>query len=195
MPAAWLRRIPGKERLKAVYNTLRYAYPLLRELYLAQCLGPDPRYSDARRLVRHEHQVWSQGGEDGIVNEIFRRIGVAGRTFIEFGVGDGLENNTLNLLAQGWSGCWIEAGRAHAAHIRRKFREPLTQGQLTPLQEKVTAGTSRRCSRGPACPGSRTCSRSTSTATITGSGRPSGTTRRARWSSSTTPSFRPSRSE
>jgi hypothetical protein len=29
-------------------------------------------------------------------------------TFAEFGVGNGLENNTLILLASGWRGFWID---------------------------------------------------------------------------------------
>ena len=36
-----------------------------------------------------------------MIQEIFRRIGTTNRTFVEFGVGDGLENNSLFLLKQG----------------------------------------------------------------------------------------------
>jgi acyl-CoA reductase-like NAD-dependent aldehyde dehydrogenase len=38
---------------------------------------------------------------------IFNRIGLTNRVFVEFGVGDGLENNTAALLFDGWSGLWI----------------------------------------------------------------------------------------
>src|ERR1700740_3619408 len=66
-----------------------------------------PRYADPRNLNRHEFQVFSQFGEDGIIAEIFRRVGTVNRTFLEIGIGDGLQNNTTFLLFQGWRGFWI----------------------------------------------------------------------------------------
>ena len=38
-----------------------------------------PRYADAKRLLRHGFKVYSQHDEDGIIQEIFRRIGTATR--------------------------------------------------------------------------------------------------------------------
>lgn len=67
-----------------------------------------PRYGDPLRLFRHEQAICSQNGQDGVIREIFRRIGTADRTFVEVGVGDGMENNTVFLLAQGWKGYWID---------------------------------------------------------------------------------------
>lgn len=71
-------------------------------------LSQHPRYSDPLRLHRYQAQVCSQNGEDGIINEIFRRIGTTSRVFVEVGVGTGYENNTAFLLSQGWSGYWID---------------------------------------------------------------------------------------
>lgn len=68
----------------------------------------DPRFKDPRRLLIHGAQYWSQNYEDGMIEEIFRRIGATNKTFVEIGVGDGSENNTTNLLSQGWSGWWFE---------------------------------------------------------------------------------------
>jgi hypothetical protein len=34
-----------------------------------------PRYADPKRLLRHGFKVYSQHDEDGIIQEIFRRIG------------------------------------------------------------------------------------------------------------------------
>jgi hypothetical protein len=97
------------------------------------------RYRDPRRLNGHEAQVFSQSGEDGIIGEIFRRIGPAGRRFVEIGVGNGLENNTAYLLAQGWSGSWLE-GSAHAVReARHLFRRPLAASRLAILETMVTA--------------------------------------------------------
>src|SRR4051795_11525656 len=67
-----------------------------------------PRYADPLRLFRQPAQVCSQDGSDGAVREIFRRIGITNRVFVEIGVGDGCENNTAFLLSTGWSGYWID---------------------------------------------------------------------------------------
>jgi hypothetical protein len=67
-----------------------------------------PRYGDPKRLLRHGFQVCSQNREDGMIHEIFRRIGTQSRIFVEIGVGDGRECNTAFLLSQGWTGYWID---------------------------------------------------------------------------------------
>ncbi len=66
--------------------------------------------ADANPLLRAGAKYFSQFDEDGILLEILRRLGLsrAGR-FVEIGVGDGTENNTLILLALGWSGVWLGA--------------------------------------------------------------------------------------
>jgi hypothetical protein len=71
-------------------------------------LRSHPRYGDPRRLLCYQSQVCSQNAEDGIIHEIFRRIGTTTRTFVEVGV-DGSESNTAFLLSQGWSGFWLDA--------------------------------------------------------------------------------------
>ena len=65
------------------------------------------------RQLRHHNPLnafgqkcFSQNDEDGITLEIVRRLGIEGGTFAEFGVGNGLENNTLILGALGWTGFW-----------------------------------------------------------------------------------------
>jgi hypothetical protein len=61
-----------------------------------------PRNVDPKRLVRHGYKVYSQNDEDGIIAEIFRRIGTTSHTFVEFGVETGVECNTAKLLVEGW---------------------------------------------------------------------------------------------
>jgi hypothetical protein len=58
-------------------------------------------------LNRFGSKYFSQADEDGITLEIVRRLGIKAGTFAELGVGNGLENNTLILLASGWRGFWI----------------------------------------------------------------------------------------
>ena len=72
-------------------------------------LSAHPRYSDPLRLPQYAFQVNSQNGEEGIIYEIFRRIGNQDHVFVEVGVGDGIQNNTAFLLSLGWKGYWIDA--------------------------------------------------------------------------------------
>jgi hypothetical protein len=59
-------------------------------------------------LLAYGAKHYSQHDEDGIIEEIARRVlGPRCGTFLELGVGNGLENNTLNLLAKGWRGVWL----------------------------------------------------------------------------------------
>lgn len=78
---------------------------------MATLKAGDPRYRDPKRLLAHGAQYWSQNYEDGMITEIFRRVGPGTKTFLEIGVGDGSENNTTALLSAGWSGYWIEGSK------------------------------------------------------------------------------------
>lgn len=109
-----------------------------QELFLLKLLKSE-RYQDPRRLAHFEHQVYSQNGEDGILTEIFNRIGITSRTFVEIGVGDGRENNTAMLLAGGWSGLWLEGDRKCASAIRNHFAPLLTSGKLKLTEGFITA--------------------------------------------------------
>jgi hypothetical protein len=94
--------------------------------------------SDARRLEPCGVKRFSQNDEDGIIAEIFRRIGTTDRTFVEFGSADGKENNTLSLLMQGWSGLWMEGNREKQACQVRTFTEYVHRGQLVSKQAFLT---------------------------------------------------------
>src|SRR3954452_13783527 len=84
-----------------VLSEFEAANTLLAALY-HQRLMATPRFQDPSRLVHHGFKVYSQHDEDGAIEEVFRRVGVTDRYFVEFGVGDGLENNSLYLLLKGW---------------------------------------------------------------------------------------------
>lgn len=100
------------------------------ENYIQQHLFGNFRYQNVLKLNRYEFQAFSQCGQDGIISEIFRRIGTTNRFFVEFGVGDGLENNTVNLLIKGWSGIWIDTSKRSIGSIRKKFNFIIKQQKL-----------------------------------------------------------------
>ena len=71
------------------------------------------RYVPRRRqgpLNCYARRVASQFGEDGIIEEIFKRIGISSQYCVEFGAGDGqnLSNSWMWLYEQGWAGTLIE---------------------------------------------------------------------------------------
>ena len=110
----------------------------LSDILRAQVLS-HPRYADKKRLEPFGYKVYSQNEEDGMIAEIFNRIGTTNRFFIEFGVQDGLECNTHFLLFQGWEGVYMEGSAESCKQIRENFKIPLEKGQLTLLNSFITA--------------------------------------------------------
>ncbi len=81
-------------------------------------------------------KTYSQTDEDGILQEIFARIGEGERTFAEMGCGNGLENNTHLLLLKGWRGVWIDGDPKRIEFMAAHF--PLATSRLTVLEAFVT---------------------------------------------------------
>jgi hypothetical protein len=97
---------------------------------LIAAIMAQPEHADPLRLERHGWKAYSQNDEDGILQEIFRRIGPRHRSFVEFGCGFGLENNTAYLLSQGWRGLWIEGDELNGARVASAFGYLITHGLL-----------------------------------------------------------------
>lgn len=71
-------------------------------------------------LNAHEFRVFSQNGEDGVIQFLLSRIDVGNRRFVEFGVGDYTEANTRFLaLHDHWSGLVIEGDSKDVARLKR----------------------------------------------------------------------------
>lgn len=87
------------------------------------------RYQNPKNLIPFGGKVYSQNDEDGIIREIFNRIGVTNKVFVEFGV-DPLESNTLALLFDGWKGLWIDAYEKYVSRIKNNFSDIIKSGQL-----------------------------------------------------------------
>jgi len=105
------------------------------------------RNRDKTRLLRHGRKIYSQSDEDGIIDEIFKRIGTESRRFIEIGAGDGLENNTLWLLRQGWSGTWVEGSPELGRQMSTKFASVIGNGRLKLITEFVTRESASRLAK------------------------------------------------
>lgn len=70
------------------------------------------RVSESKNpLNKFGRKVFSQSDEDGITLEICRRMGLQQGYYCEFGVGNGLECNTLLLASLQWKGFWVGGER------------------------------------------------------------------------------------
>ncbi len=127
----------ARDRLSKKLKKLKYTKQInrnvayLRQIVMAQhleTLKSSPRYEHPKSLIRHGRKVYSQNEEDGIIQEIFRRVNTTNKVFVEVGVGDGLENNTLALVFQGWEGLWIEGSQRAVRDIQAGLR-PAIEGK------------------------------------------------------------------
>ncbi len=81
-------------------------------------------------LLAFSSKSYSQNDEDGIITEIFNRIGTTNKIFVEFGVGLGLESNSFNLLLRDWKGLWIEGSEKYCKVINKGLSKTIASGQL-----------------------------------------------------------------
>jgi hypothetical protein len=87
---------------------------LLREL--------NRQKSDIVSLEEVEFQVFSQRGEDGIIQYIIDKINIPNKIFIEFGVENYTESNTRFLLINNhWSGLVIDGSKSNIDYIKSDF--------------------------------------------------------------------------
>lgn len=108
------------------------------EDYRLHLLQSSP-YNDSNRLEKYGYKVYSQNDEDGIIAEIFNRIGITNKIFVEFGVQNGLESNTHLLLLKDWKGLWIEGSESSCREINVLFNEVINGShQLIVINEFIT---------------------------------------------------------
>lgn len=95
-----LARFP-QEISRAVGPLSAHEYQQLVAMYEnTQWVQPD-------EYGRRSFRSFSQSNEDGIIVAIFEDLGhKQPGTFMEMGIGDGTENNTLLLALSGWRGVW-----------------------------------------------------------------------------------------
>jgi hypothetical protein len=95
------------------------------------------RSEPAMTLRDAEFAVFSQWGEDGILQWLLARVPIESETFVEFGVENYTEANTRFLLAhQNWSGLIIDGSEAHIDAIKRQGIH--WQHDLTPIHAFIT---------------------------------------------------------
>ena len=77
----------------------------------------------AQDLRAFERRVFSQNGEDGMIEEIFRRIGEQSKYFVEFGVESGIQCNAARLVwEEQWNGLFMETDDAQFQELCQRYR-------------------------------------------------------------------------
>lgn len=88
----------------------------------ARLLAEQNKNKTIASLEEVEFQVFSQRGEDGIIQYIISQIAIPHKIFIEFGVEDYRESNTrLLLINNNWSGLVIDGSKDNIRFIKSDF--------------------------------------------------------------------------
>jgi hypothetical protein len=83
------------------------------ELRQIESLGND------KNIIENEFRVFSQWGEDGIIQYLVRNIEIRHKIFVEFGVQNYIESNTRFLLINNnWSGLVIDGNPEEVIYIK-----------------------------------------------------------------------------
>lgn len=76
--------------------------------------------AEQQSFHKSEFQVYSQWGEDGLIQHLVRRVPIERPVFVEFGVEDYLEANTRFLLQhQNWFGLVLDGSRRNIEMIKQ----------------------------------------------------------------------------
>lgn len=107
------------DELQAGFSELKEGLHLIREsLGRIECRQL-PR-DKVRSLAETEFRVFSQWGDDGIIQYLINEIDVPTKTFIEFGVENYKESNTRFLLINNnWTGLVLDGSKTNIDFIRR----------------------------------------------------------------------------
>lgn len=134
-----LKKIRQSLYLEKIDWALHQQNQLKIENFLIENLYKNPKYLSDNYLNKYEFQAFSQNGEDGIIEQIFKRIGTTNKYFVEFGVEDGTETNSTYLLHQQWKGLWIDASKENKLSIENSFSNLIKENKLKFIQSFITA--------------------------------------------------------
>jgi hypothetical protein len=91
------------------------------KILLAKSLISTNNNLQSNNIHDFEFKVFSQWGDDGIIQYLIKKISVPQKTFIEFGVENYSESNTrFLLLNNNWSGFIMDGSEDHIKYIKRQ---------------------------------------------------------------------------
>lgn len=111
-------------RLKQAISTILKINERLDEIKINQgiLLASINKKKESRNLRDFEFKVFSQWGEDGILQRLVNVVEIKNRTFIEFGVEDFFESNCRYLLMKdNWSGLVIDGSSSNMNRLKGSY--------------------------------------------------------------------------
>lgn len=107
-----------------IFNTI--TKPMQRKaettlLALGKMLSNQQLSIQSNNINDFEFKIFSQRGEDGIIQYLIKNISIKNKTFIEFGVENYMESNTRFLLMNdNWSGFVIDGSESAMDYLRKR---------------------------------------------------------------------------
>ena len=107
---------------KKIYQKLNYDVNKSLVLNAKILADINNKKQTIKKLDEVEFQVFSQRGEDGIIQYLINKIDIPNKIFIEFGVETYTESNTRFLLINNnWSGLVIDGNKENINFIKKDF--------------------------------------------------------------------------
>ena len=124
MPKAVIKKILGTNKTTVINNIVNNTE--IEKLLLNSILQNGRIWSqliaqnkEITNIHESEFKVFSQWGDDGIIQYLINQLDIEIKTFIEFGVEDYLESNTRFLLMNdNWSGLVMDGSESHVLKIK-----------------------------------------------------------------------------
>lgn len=108
------------------------------KILLGRLLTDQYSKNDYEKLSDYEFQVFSQWGEDGIIQFLVRKLNICSKIFVEFGVETYHEANTRFLMMKdNWSGLVIDGGKSNINMIKNQSIS--WRYSLTAVESFITA--------------------------------------------------------
>ena len=105
---------PSLRKISRVEEQVEASLLMLAEMRIERQRG-----NQTMRIAEAEFRVFSQWGEDGIIQYLVHRVPIENKTFIEFGVEDYKESNTRFLLIHdNWSGLVMDGSSQNVEAIK-----------------------------------------------------------------------------
>lgn len=119
MRGEFMRWLAAIKKKLGIFNTLDARSQLIQEA-LGRIEARQLAVAGLPELQQNEFKVYSQWGEDGIIQKLLRHVTIARKVFVEFGVQDYTESNTRFLLVNNnWAGLVIDGSQDYIDYIKR----------------------------------------------------------------------------
>ena len=91
------------------------------KLAIGSLLSMQQRLFDSNNINDYEFKIFSQWGDDGIIQYLIKYINIENKTFIEFGVEDYLESNTRFLMMNNnWKGFVMDSSVEYMEKLKNQ---------------------------------------------------------------------------